>query len=144
MCTCGVQRPDALLHEVQADGAHHANGHDAAGTPVHGVRSNGGPWDVAVLVEDAAVICLTNGLGGAGAAHCSLKGGPQPLELGLVKVAGQAAGGLPVWVGRAAWRVRPPHVICASSSPPQGLSSSWGLGSLACSGLVSRQWQQDM
>lgn len=78
---------------------------------MHAVGRHGRLRHIAVLVEDASLVCLTDQLGGAGAALGGVEGLQSLIEFGVVKVAGQAAGGLGVGV-RCSPRARsPPHVI---------------------------------
>lgn len=79
---------------------------------MHAVSRHGRLGHIAVLVEDATFICLTDQLGGTWAALGGIEGLQRVVELGIVKVTGETAWGRGVGMGCAPGTGRPPHVIC--------------------------------
>ena len=112
--TCRVQGLDTLLHIVKGHLPQHSNTDDPPSSAMHAVCRHGRLRHVAVLVEDASLICLTDQLGSTGTALGGIEGLQRVIELGIVKVTRETAWGLRVGMGCTPGTGGPPHVVCTA------------------------------
>ena len=112
--TCRVQRLDTLLHVVKGHLPQHSDADDPPSSTMHAVCGHGGLGHVTILVEDAPLIALADQLGSAGAALGGIEGLQRVVELGIVKVTGETAGGPRIGMGCTPGAGSPPHVICTA------------------------------